>query len=67
MLAAGAFLEPGKWDDPFLRLDAAEVFLLGMQVGRNVVAQKREEAGDGKGLIAAHQDFKINGMPIVEI
>jgi hypothetical protein len=60
-------LHPCDGPDPVLGLDIAEVGLLLVQVGGDVVAHEGEEAGNGKGLVAVAQDLKVDGLFVVEV
>lgn len=44
----------------------AEVFLLGVHVGRNVLAQEREKGGNRKRLVAVADQLIVDGF-VVEV
>lgn len=67
ILAACTFLHPCDGPDPVLRLDIPEILLLVMKVWCDVVAHKGEEAGNGEGLVAVSQHFKVDGLFVVQI
>lgn len=67
VLAAGALLHPCDGPDPVLGFDIPEIFLLFVQIRSDVVAHKREKAGNRKSLVAVSQYLKVYGLLIVEV
>ena len=64
-LAAAALSEPADGPNPGLDgCHFAEVVLLIVEVGGDVVAHEREEGRDGKGLVAVGQNLEVDGVPV---
>jgi len=57
-------LKPRNRQDPILGCYASEVILLAMQVWSDVMTEEGEEAGNGKGLVAVANDFKVDGVAV---
>lgn len=63
---SGALLQPGHRPDPLFWLDAAEVVLLAMQVGGDIMAQESKERGNGEGFVAVANHAVVDGMFVEE-
>lgn len=64
-LTAATLCEPVERPDPTLdRMHIPEVFLLLVEVGRNVMAQEREKGGYSKGLVAVADNLEVDGVPV---
>lgn len=57
--------EPVDRQDPFLRCNASEIHLLFVEIWRDVVAEEREERGNGECFVAVGYDLEIDRMPVV--
>lgn len=68
ILSTSAQLQPKNAPEPIPdRRQRPKVVLLVVQVGRNVVAEQREEAADGEGLIEAFQDVEVDRVLVVHV
>lgn len=67
VLAASALLHPGHGPNPVLWLHIPKVFLLVVQIRRDVMAHQGEEAGDCKCLVAVAENLKVDGIVVVKV
>ena len=67
ILAAGAVLQAEDAPEPVDGLEGAEVVLLVVQVGGDVVAEEGEEGADGEGLVAALEDVVVDGVLVEDV
>lgn len=57
-------LKPWKRPDPIFGRYASKIILLAVQVRRNVVTEKGEEAGNGESLVTVANDCKVDGVAV---
>ena len=67
VFSASTFLQAEDTPKPVYRSDLAEIILLLVQVRGDVVAQECEEGGNGEGFVAVAEDFKVDGVFVVEV
>jgi hypothetical protein len=65
--ATSTLLTPVYRPHPRLRHQSAKIALLIVEIGRHVVTEEGEEAGNGECLVASHDDFEVDGMSVEEV
>lgn len=66
MLPTAAFLKPINRPDPRFWFDPTKIFLLGMQIRGDVMAEQSEESGDGEGFVGGADQAVVHGVLVEE-
>lgn len=67
VFSTSTFLQTKDTPEPVYGGHLTEIILLLVQVRSDVVAEECEERGNGEGLVAVAQDFKVDGVFVVEV
>lgn len=67
VFSTSTFLQSKDAPEPVYRGDLTEIILLLVQVRSDVVAEECEERGNGEGFVAVAQNFKVDGVFVVEV
>lgn len=66
-LTAATLLEPTYGREPALRRCGSKIVFLTVKVGRDVMTEKGEEAGDGDGFVAVSNDGKVYFVGVKDV